>query len=249
MARLREVGHVPALTPIFKCAVSVPYGAMVVTRRFPGARCWIGVLGTLLFDGGMAGNAVTLRVTDAEGRPVPDAVVYYEARSLPPPDPVARAIVDQVDAAFVPEITVIRTGTVVEFPNSDDVSHHVYSFARPNSFELPLYRGEVTPTVRFDHAGIVVLGCNIHDSMLGYIVVVDTPYFDVTDERGIASLISVPQDAAAFFVWSPRLDPGQALQIDMDGVDREAQPLAINAGRRLRTLPKSGSGALAWDEY
>ena len=76
-------------------------------------------------------------------------------------------VIDQRDKVFVPVVTVIQTGTEVSFPNSDSVSHHVYSFAQPNTFELPLYKGKRSPTVQFDHAGVVTLGCNIHDSMVG----------------------------------------------------------------------------------
>ena len=122
-----------------------------------------------------------------------------------------KVIVDQRDKVFVPEVTVVQTGTDISFPNSDSVSHHVYSFAQPNSFELPLYKGGTRPLVRFDHPGVVTLGCNIHDSMIGYIVVVETPHFGTTDAQGTVTLPDVPAGSYQVQVWSPRLDPSKAV--------------------------------------
>ena len=88
---------------------------------------------------------------------------------------------DQAKNAFVPICWSCRPGTSVLFPNNDAVSHQVYSFSEAKTFELGLYKGNVYPPLQFDKPGVVVLGCNIHDGMLGYIVVVDTPYFALTD--------------------------------------------------------------------
>ncbi len=68
------------------------------------------------------------------------------------------------------------------------MSHHVYSFSEAKTFELALYKGNAHPPLVFDRPGVVVLGCNIHDSMLGYILVVDTPHFASTDAAGALSL-------------------------------------------------------------
>ena len=75
----------------------------------------------------------------------------------------------------------VGVGTRVEFPNNDSVSHQVYSFSPAKRFQLPLYKGEIHPPVTFDQPGLVVLGCNIHDSMVGYIYVTDAPYFGTTE--------------------------------------------------------------------
>lgn len=212
-----------------------------------------GVLAGLLLLGiakiTIAAEPAFLKVVDSSGAPVPDAVVYLEGGRTSPPETSARAVVDQIDETFVPQLTVIQTGTIVEFPNSDAVSHHVYSFARPNSFELPLYRGQLTPEVRFDHPGIVTLGCNIHDTMLGYIVVVDSAHFGITDADGAVTISGVPSGTRRFFVWSQRLDPTRPLQVDLN-IDRsDAQTLVLNVGRRLRTDPRTGGGSLAWEDY
>ena len=112
---------------------------------------------------------------------------------------------DQAHNAFVPHILIVQTGTSVLFPNNDVVSHHVYSFSEPKTFELPLYKGNGHPPLVFDRPGVVVLGCNIHDSMLGYIFVVDTPHFASTDAQGALSLDGLSTDDYSLRVWTPRL--------------------------------------------
>ena len=78
---------------------------------------------------------------------------------------------------FLPDVLVVPVGTSVHFPNRDSVRHHVYSFSPAKKFELKLYTGTPANPVVFDRAGVVTLGCNIHDRMVGWIVVVDTPYY------------------------------------------------------------------------
>jgi plastocyanin len=196
-----------------------------------------------------AAEPVYLKVVDSTGAPVPDAIVYLDDGGPSSPATEARSVVDQIDEKFVPQLTVIQTGTIVEFPNSDSVSHHVYSFARPNSFELPLYKGQLTPEVRFDHPGIVTLGCNIHDTMLGYIVVVDSAHFGITDADGAVTISGVSSGFNRFFVWSQRLDPARPLQVDLNTDRSDTQALVIDVGRRLRTDPRAGGGSLAWEDY
>ena len=110
--------------------------------------------------------ATNLEVTvlDVDGQPVPDVVIYVESASSEERSQLAAtAVMDQVDTRFVPHVLVVQSGTSVEFPNSDIIAHHVYSFSTPNQFVLPLYKGDLHPPVRFEHAGVVTVGCNIHD--------------------------------------------------------------------------------------
>ena len=79
---------------------------------------------------------------------------------------------------------VIPVHSTVQFPNSDAISHQVYSFSSARQFQLPLYRGKPYPPVQFDQPGVVTLGCNIHDNMLAYIVVTAAPFFGRTDADG-----------------------------------------------------------------
>jgi plastocyanin len=206
--------------------------------------------------------AATLEVSvvDERGRPIERVAVYAQAKhavsgSEAPGHAVSvehahEAIMDQHDQRFVPHMLVVETGTSVIFPNGDDTSHHVYSFSPAKTFELPLYKGDVYPPVVFDKPGVVVLGCNIHDGMLGYIVVVDTPHFAVTNERGVALIEGVPSGEYAVQVWTPRvrpasLPPAQRLDVAADGV------AAVEARITGRLAPEHdhGSSSLTWQRY
>src|SRR6185295_14368735 len=127
---------------------------------------------------------VSLVVLKKDGRPLAGAVITAEPESgkLPPPSP-QKAVVDQVELAFVPDVTVIPVGSAVSFPNSDQVSHQVYSFSPAHRFQLPLYRGQAHAPIVFDQPGIVTLGCNIHDNMAAFIVVTAAPFFGRTDDK------------------------------------------------------------------
>jgi hypothetical protein len=156
---------------------------------------------------------------------------------------------DQQDQQFVPHVLVVRTGTQVTFPNSDSVSHHVYSFSPAKPFELGLYKGNVYPPFTFDKPGIVVVGCNIHDGMLGYIRVVDTPHFAVTNERGVAVIDGVPNGDYSVEVWSPRareqsLPPARQVRADNG---RAAVEVRITG--KLAPAHGHGGAGLKWDRY
>ena len=85
------------------------------------------------------------------------------------------------------EVTVVQAGTKVVFPNRDTVQHHVYSLSKPKKFELPLYNPGQKESLVFESAGLVTLGCNIHDWMIAYLLVVPTPWFAKTDEQGLTT--------------------------------------------------------------
>ncbi|MDY7578899.1 methylamine utilization protein [Herbaspirillum sp. RTI4] len=134
-------------------------------------------------------NSITVHVLDATGRPVPNAVVYVEAASGQTlPKPLKQAEIEQRELHFQPLVTVVQTGTSILFPNNDKVRHHVYSFSPAKPFELKLYSGVPGNAILFDKPGTVVVGCNIHDSMVAYIHIVNTPYFSKTDAAGMARL-------------------------------------------------------------
>jgi plastocyanin len=194
-------------------------------------------------------DAATVYVTDAAGNPVADAVVWFAAEAgIDQIDAASDAVViDQIDKHFVPSLTVVRTGTEVEFPNSDSVSHHVYSFAQPNSFELPLYRGGETPRIRFDHAGVVTLGCNIHDAMIAYIVVLDATDFAITDKQGVARFARLPAADVAIQIWSPRLNAAKPLPVQR--IESANALLTVRAPLRLQPQPDVSEGSLTWEDY
>jgi plastocyanin len=149
---------------------------------------------------------VDVVVKHPTGKPVASAVVYAVAQAGPPATParVRRDVIDQIDREFVPHVKPVVVGTDVLFPNKDNIRHHVYSFSPAKTFELPLYKGTPAMPVRFDRPGVVVLGCNIHDWMLGYVVVLETPYFATTDTDGVARLTDLPVGDYVVRAWHPR---------------------------------------------
>lgn len=149
-----------------------------------------------------AAGAIVVQVTDAAGQPVPDAVVYAEPEGGGPlPKPAHGAEIEQKSRKFMPLVTVVQTGTTVTFPNYDTVRHHIYSFSPAKKFDQKLYSGVAAAPVTFDKAGTVVLGCNIHDKMVAYVQIVDTPHFGKADAAGKVRLDNVPAGKYQLKVW------------------------------------------------
>lgn len=168
--------------------------------------CWCA-----LHTAAASAASVQVDVVDQNGAPLADAVVYATPISgkLPPSKP-AGAIVDQIKRQFVPLVSVVQTGTAITFPNKDNFEHDVYSFSPAKKFELHLYHGVPANPVVFDKPGLVVMGCNIHDSMIAYVLVVDTPWFAKTDANGHASIDNLPADNYKVSAWHYRLPEGTA---------------------------------------
>lgn len=144
-----------------------------------------------------------IRVERESGAPVKNAVIAVIPVQGAGNADQGRAEIDQSNFKFVPEVMVIRKNTLVYFPNSDDVRHHVYSFSPTKKFELRLYHGKTAEPVLFDQPGKVSLGCNIHDSMSATIYVVDTPYFAQSDVEGLAILDNIPQGTYRLAIYHP----------------------------------------------
>lgn len=150
---------------------------------------------------------LTGKVVDASGTPLAGAVVFVDALppgASPPPAAARSASMDQVQKQFVPRVLPVVVGTEVTFPNHDQIHHHVYSFSRTKTFELPLYKGESAPPVLFDQPGAAKIGCNIHDWMEAVIVVVPTPYFALTDGDGLFVLRDLPPGEYGVVAWHER---------------------------------------------
>lgn len=164
-------------------------------------------------------------VLTKNGKPIPGAVVYIESLDGPVSSPAVLGVMDQVDRQFLPHILIVQRGAEVAFPNSDSIKHHVFSFSEAKTFEIKLYKGAATEPVRFDRTGEVELGCNVHDWMLGYIYVIDTPFFARTDARGVAT-IDAPPGRYQLGAWHPRIqDDAEALkqEITSDGLRHRIQ--------------------------
>jgi plastocyanin len=145
---------------------------------------------------------VTVTMPD-QSPPAPFAITAQPAGAAPAP-PIT-AIMDQIDRAFAPELIVIPVGSEVQFPNSDSVSHQVYSFSAIKRFKLPLYRGRPYPPTKFDIPGVATLGCNIHDYMQGFVLVTAAPYYGTTDKDGVWSRSNLPAGDYQITAWHPRM--------------------------------------------
>jgi plastocyanin len=187
-----------------------------------------------------AARAATLviRVQFPDGHALPGAVITVRPLDGPAhrAAPV-RAVMDQVNRAFAPDLLVIPVGSTVEFPNSDSVSHQIYSFSPAKRFQLPLYRGKPYPPVHFEQPGLVTLGCNIHDDMLGYLVITDAPWFGRSDASGEWSA-ELPHGRYRVTLWHPRLRDNQAdLERELTVGDTDRAELTLRLTKALQPAP------------
>jgi plastocyanin len=161
-----------------------------------------------------AAEPLSVRVVDARGKPVRDAVVTLRpvGTRAAPPGVSGRYSVSQKDMQFHPFVLVVPVSANVSFPNFDASKHHVYSFSPAKRFELKLFARDQSRSVRFDKPGVVALGCNIHDAMSAFIVVTDSPWTVLTDVQGVAQFTNPPSAAARLTVWHPFLrTPGNTV--------------------------------------
>jgi len=188
-----------------------------------------------------ASGTVEATVKEETGKPIDDAVVYLVAASAPGRAP-AGATMDQIDKEFVPVVLPVEVGTRVQFPNRDNIKHHVYSFSPAKKFELPLYSGTPANPVVFDKPGAVVLGCNIHDWMVAHIFVATSPHF-ARSVGGRAVLRELPIGPQEVRVWHPRMraapeTTGQRLTLAAGAPAQVAFALALKPERKLPRIQR-----------
>ena len=175
---------------------------------------------------------VDVLLSDTAGKPLADAVVMLEpVGARLPVKPMQGAQIVQHDLQFDPPVTVVTTGTAVMFPNQDTVKHHVYSYSAAKTFQIKLYAGVPHAPIVFDKPGIAVLGCNIHDGMIAWVVVSDTPLWARSSGAGLARVADVPPGGYQLHVWHSSLEettPAQLLPLAVGDADVE---------RRVRLAP------------
>jgi plastocyanin len=165
---------------------------------------------------------VDVVVTDAAGAPLTDAVVMLEpVGAHAPVKPMQGAQIAQHDLQFIPQVSVVTVGTAVLFPNMDTVRHHVYSFSPTKTFQIKLYAGVPHTPIVFDKPGVAVLGCNIHDNMVAWVVVTDTPLWARSAADGHARIADVAPGSYQMQVWHSTL-PENAPPMEV--------PLVVGAG-------------------
>lgn len=208
-----------------------------------------------------------IQVLDRDGAPVPEVAVYAQrvdsggadtagatsalagnsGRAASP----AGATMNQSELAFSPHILVIETGTAVEFPNEDAVRHHVYSFSPAKHFDLTIDSASIhSERLVFDTAGVVTLGCNIHDNMLAYVLVVDTPHYAKTNADGIAVLQSVGDGRIEVNLWTPRLTAGRLPDAEVVVLEAEdSVDLTFQFDEKLYPAHEHSETSLHWSHY
>ena len=202
------------------------------------------LVGVFLPPAASAGD-VAFALRGGGGQPVADAVVSLvplTGKPLLAQPPKPRAI-EQKNQEFMPYVTAIVAGTTVELPNNDEVEHHVYSLSPGMQFDKPLYRPGTHESLRFDQPGVVVMGCNIHDWMIGYVVVLETPWFATTGEGGAATVANVPPGRYRVEIWHPRLAATVTRELDVEEVPTSVElTLALRPDRRIRRPEAPGRG-------
>ena len=194
------------------------------------------------------GGVLTVTVLSADGHPLRGIVVTaYPDTGVSHPAPPVEAVMDQVNRAFDPDLLVIPVHSAVTFPNSDTVNHQIYSFSPAKRFQLPLYRGKPYPPTLFDQAGLVTLGCNIHDEMVAYVVVTDAPFFGRTAANGSWSM-EVPNGRYRISIWHPRIrDEDKESHDEITVADAEGA-LTLRLRKPMKPPPIEGKPR-SWDQY
>ena len=201
---------------------------------------------------GTAG-AVTLEalIQTPSGKPLVDAAVVLEPVGAPATAPAAasksrpHAVIEQRGAEFAPYVTVVQTGTPVDFPNKDTVRHHVYSFSQPKRFEIKLYAGKPGQPITFDKPGEVVIGCNIHDWMEAYVLVVESPYFGKTGPDGQVRIANLPAGRYRLQLWHPL----QKAQAAASEIELATVPARLNLVLDARAREPKPHTAVDQDSY
>ena len=220
-----------------------PQAAVVALLALPG-----------LTAGETASGAASIRVRilDRDDGPVPEVVI--SARPLDAaaePRATAPTVrMNQQQLAFEPHILIVSTGTGIEFPNEDDVRHHVYSFSPTKQFNFSIDSGASHEAMRFDVPGVVTLGCNIHDEMLAYIVVVDTPHFAKTGPDGSVELTGLTSGRYELSIWSSRIaQKHQPEAVEINVTDGETATLEYGFAVKLHPPHRHSETSLHWSHY
>jgi len=154
----------------------------------------------------VASNCVQISVANVKGEPLSNMVVYLEPLDKQILRSTSKTLqISQYNKSFSPYISVSQTNQPVSFVNQDDITHHIYSVGNKNKFSFKIRAGDSNTSIEFNRATEIAMGCNIHDWMSGYLLVLNTPLFEKTNEQGVAYL-NVPQHGKyKIVVWHPQM--------------------------------------------
>lgn len=185
-------------------------------------------------------TVVEVNVSDKRMRAVEGVVVSLHGDGVPAPEPMS-IVLTQEELIFAPQKLVVTTGSTVSFINKDDITHHVYSFSKTWRKQFRLKRNDSQDHI-MENAGKVVLGCNIHDWMLGYIYVMDTSFFGATDDTGRLQFSGVPPGEYKVRAQHPRFKEGKGMLEQTlfvsDELGSSATPVRVDFQLKKRLLPQ-----------
>jgi plastocyanin len=166
------------------------------------------ITAALFFNQSTFAKTITFNVINNDGQPLSGVVVYVTPKAPDVELPVnsSRLVIGQKNREFSPYISVVQKGQLVDFENNDDITHHIYSVSGKNTFDFKIKAGNRLKVDQFKASEEVAMGCNIHDWMSGYLLVVDTPYYGLTNSAGNITLDLVYKGDYSVKVWHPQLD-------------------------------------------
>ena len=184
----------------------------------------------------------------ARGSDVRQAFVWFEPAAGAPDQPAKTFVMTTRDKQFVPRVLTIPRGSRVRFPNEDVILHNVFSVSGGNAFDLGLYRRGAGKEQKFDQPGLVRVFCNVHHSMVAYILVLDTPYVATPDAEGRFALTGLPKGAGRLTVWHEQAEP-TSLDVQVPRAELISARVEIVRPRIPPHLNKTGKSYSTRDNY
>lgn len=182
-------------------------------------------------------TCVVVNVNNIDGNALEDVIVYLEPLSGQKlPSSSKTVVIDQKNKSFSPYVSVSQTHHNVHFSNRDDITHHIYSANNENKFSFKVRAGKTNDSLTFDQSAEIAMGCNIHDWMSGYLLVVDTPYFAKTNVSGQASFAIEQHGQYRITVWHPQItDTTNRVTIDKNITSDQTFTLALT--QKMADIP------------
>ncbi len=184
----------------------------------------------------------------ARGSDVRQALVWFEPASGSPARPPETFVMTTRGKQFVPRTLTIPVGSRVRFPNEDVILHNVFSVSGASSFDLGLYRRGKGKEQKFDRPGLVRVFCNVHHSMVGYILVLQSPYVATPDAEGRFVLTGLPKGPGRLTVWHEQAEP-TGMDVQVPRAEPLAARLEIVRPRIPPHLNKTGKAYSTRDNY
>ena len=184
---------------------------------------------------------IQIEVVDLKQKPVMDIVAYItplDGQTLPSTDNTIE--IGQFDKSFAPYVSVMQKGNTVKFSNQDDITHHIYSPLGENKFSFKIKAGESHVKSDFEQSGIITMGCNIHDWMSGHLLILDTPYFAKTNDKGHAVIDIEQPGNYQLTIWHPQLDePENKLSLNFNSKEKQKLQLALT--KAMHIIPEQSN--------